>query len=257
VRPQAAKRKAKREESLAVKHRRAVDLGAKGKIGAMAGVYDAAGVMPATQASLHLLSRLFPRRFVPLDCPRRAALKVKMDELRLLPPVKLDLSKFRKAARTLPKSASTWASAHLLRCVAETLEGATLLKWLIERVLLALVPESLMGVLFDTKLVGLQKQSQMAADIEELASRAKKAHEAPAAEEAGEEVQTVAPAGAASAPQQNQGTHPPLKPAYDCQVYLTHLGKGRGSSSAAEIDRASAAPPPRPPPHRSHVSQAA
>eukprot|EP01047_Picozoa_sp_COSAG01_P063730 COSAG01_NODE_8312_length_2836_cov_24.187797_3_plen_156_part_00 len=57
-----------------------------------------------------------------------------------------------------------------------------------------------MGVLFDTKLVGLQEQSQMAADIEELASRAKQAHEAPAAEEAGEEVQTVAPVGAASAP---------------------------------------------------------
>eukprot|EP01047_Picozoa_sp_COSAG01_P079992 COSAG01_NODE_15384_length_1344_cov_2.440964_1_plen_240_part_00 len=140
IRPRVASRKAARAESLAIKHRRAVDLGAKGKIGAMAGVYDSLGVMPATKESLAKLAKLFPRQFVPSDCPRRAALRARLDALRELPPVQLNMSKFRKATRTLPKSASTWGSAHLLRCTAETRTGAELLKWLTERILSAESP---------------------------------------------------------------------------------------------------------------------
>jgi hypothetical protein len=41
------------------KHRRAVDLGIDSKIGAMAGVYDAAAVLPLNLASLVELRKLF------------------------------------------------------------------------------------------------------------------------------------------------------------------------------------------------------
>ena len=40
-------------------------LGIDSKIGAMAGVYDAAAVLPPNLASLVELRKLFPRRFVP------------------------------------------------------------------------------------------------------------------------------------------------------------------------------------------------
>ena len=55
--------------------------------------------------------------------------------------------------------------------MAETEEGADLLQWMTEQILSARVPEEIYFLLFDTKLVGLNKQSKMAADIEELAKR--------------------------------------------------------------------------------------
>ena len=45
--------------------------------------------------------------------------------------------------------------------------------------MIAQYPEELRPLFFDGKLMGLQKQSKMAADIEKLASAAKRAFEAP------------------------------------------------------------------------------
>jgi hypothetical protein len=56
--------------------------------------------------------------------------------------VQLDAKRFAKAVRTLPKSATTWGSAHLLRCTAQDEEGVELLRWLIERIVNAKVQHS-------------------------------------------------------------------------------------------------------------------
>eukprot|EP01047_Picozoa_sp_COSAG01_P034566 COSAG01_NODE_2603_length_7393_cov_39.196874_3_plen_237_part_00 len=72
---------------------------------------------------------------------------------------------------------------YLLRCVAEEQDGLKLLRWMIERILNAQYPEELRPLFFDGKLMGLQKQSKMAADIEKLASAARRAFEAPGKEE--------------------------------------------------------------------------
>ena len=68
IRTRAGRRSKRTNPTIDQLHRRAVDKGAEGKIGQMAGVYDSSAVLPpATLASLTELKKLFPPRFVPLD----------------------------------------------------------------------------------------------------------------------------------------------------------------------------------------------
>ena len=56
--------------------------------------------------------------------------------------------------------------------MAATRDGLALLQWVTERILKRQVPALIRPLLFDVKLIGLQKQSKMAEDIEMLASQA-------------------------------------------------------------------------------------
>ena len=108
---------------------------------------------------------------IPDGCPRRQRLRERLDELDDRPALKLNAQKFKRAVRTLPKSATSWGNTHLLRCVAATRDGLELLQWVTERILNRQVPLLLRPLLFGGKLIGLQKQSKMAGDIEMLIKR--------------------------------------------------------------------------------------
>ena len=70
---------------------------------------EAAELAPPTEATLQELIALHPPQFVPTDCPHRAAVDEGVAAARRKHGWKqLDFKKFKEAAISMPRAATTW-----------------------------------------------------------------------------------------------------------------------------------------------------
>ena len=96
---------------------------------------------PPTMATLRDLIALHPPRFVPTDCPRREEVKAGVEAARRKHGwKKLPFEKFKEAAISLPRSATTWTTTGMLRALARVKVGLGKMHWMAEQILNATAP---------------------------------------------------------------------------------------------------------------------
>ena len=88
---------------------RAIWYAQEGRVSRALQALEAAELAPPTEATLQELIALHPPQFVPTDCPRRAAVDEGVAAAwRKHGWKKLDFKKFKEAAISMPRAATTW-----------------------------------------------------------------------------------------------------------------------------------------------------
>ena len=121
---------------------------------------EAAELAPPTEATLQELIALHPPQFVPTDCPRQAAVDEGVAAAwRKHGWKKLDFKKFKEAAISMPRAATTWVTTGMLRALARVKVGLGKMHWMAEQILNATAPRDVWPLLHEGKLVGLPTSS--------------------------------------------------------------------------------------------------
>jgi hypothetical protein len=188
----AVRREGKSAPSIAKLFKCLTKYGRQGKISRMCAAFIAAMAAPGDERTLTELKQLAPLLFVPAGCPRRARIVERVAEISRTSQVTFKEQHLVPALSSMPKSATTWATTGLMKCVIRTKDGVRQLTWLLEAMANANVPDEVRCLNFDSKCAALEKDSQHQLSIERLVARAT-GQAAPAAD--GESpVDNVAPA---------------------------------------------------------------
>ena len=120
---------------------RAIRYAQEGRISKALHALEAAQLAPATDRTLRDIIALHPPRFVPTECPRRAAVTQQVAAARRTHGwKKLQWKHFHKAMQTMPRSAATWTPTGMLRHMARTKVGLTGMHWVMEQIINAAAP---------------------------------------------------------------------------------------------------------------------
>ena len=177
----AVRREGKSAPSIAKLFKRVTKYGRQGKISRMCAAFTAAMAAPGDERTLTELKQLAPSLFVPAGCPRRARIAERVAEISRSSRITFKEQHLVPALSSMPKSATTWATAGLMKCVIRTKDGVRQLTWLLETMANAQVPDEVRCLIFDSKRAALEKDSQHQLSIERLVARAE-GQAAPAAD---------------------------------------------------------------------------
>ena len=159
----------------------------------MCAAFTAAPAAGGNSETLAKLRKLSPDRFVPLRCPRRARNAERVQKVSAAARVKFEEEHLVPAVYSMPRSATTWATTALMKAVIRTREGIKQLTWLLEQIANANVPAEIRPLLFDSKRVALEKDSQHQLSIAKLEAEA-----------------AAATGGGATGSQTERGSKPPV-----------------------------------------------
>jgi hypothetical protein len=168
----AVRREGKSAPSIAKLFKCLTKYGRQGKISRMCAAFIAAMAAPGDERTLTELKQLAPLLFVPAGCPRRARIVERVAEISRTSQVTFKEQHLVPALSSMPKSATTWATTGLMKCVIRTKDGVRQLTWLLEAMANANVPDEVRCLNFDSKCAALEKDSQHQLSIERLVARA-------------------------------------------------------------------------------------
>jgi hypothetical protein len=158
--------------SIAKLFKRVTKYGRQGKISRMCVAFTTTMAAPGDERTLIELKQLAPSLFVPVACPRRAPIVERVTEISHTPWVTFKEQHLVPALSFIPKSATTWATAGLMKCVIRTKDGVRQLTWLLETMANANVPDEVRCLIFDSKRATLEKDSQHQLSIERRVAHA-------------------------------------------------------------------------------------
>ena len=185
--------------------RRVTRLGQKGEIMRAMRAVEAAPLAGATEEVREELQRVNPPAPTPVTDPRVAEIERRVVEIKAGAEYEVDYAIFKKSVRSMPLSRATWMQPAHIRSIAESEDGCIFLHWMCGEIMNARVPKAVMPLLFDSKIIGLTKQSGHQMSITKLAAEAEAAVEGaardvgglPTVAEGEEEQESVPGAGSA------------------------------------------------------------